>query len=225
MVELVALQVANAKRWATVKPTRSFASVARALVAPAAKARYQFVAEKTGVPWFFIAVLHERESSQNWNASLAQGDPWNKVSVHVPAGRGPFMSWQDAAIDALVNCSPHAARNKDWSPGALLTLLEEYNGLGYASRGLPSPYVWAGTDQYKSGKFVRDGVFNPDAVDGQLGCAGLLLAMMALDPSIDLSKPASAGAPPSITAPAAGSIGAAIAAILKAILSMFKKGK
>src|SRR6267142_47315 len=117
MVDLSKLQEANAARWTAAKLTRNFVSVARALVEPTAKYRYQSVSQKTGVPWFFIAVVHEREASQNWGLSLAQGDPWNKVSVHVPAGRGPFASWEDAAVDALVNCAPHAARNKDWSIG------------------------------------------------------------------------------------------------------------
>lgn len=184
MPNVEALKAANATRWAKAKITRSFAAVARRLVAPAAKARYQAVEARTGVPWYFIAVTHERECSQDWNGSLAQGDPWNRVSVHVPAGRGPFKSWEDCAYDALVNCGPHAARNKDWSIGGTLTLLEQYNGLGYASRGRPSPYIWSGTDQYVSGKYVRDGVYDPSVVDSQLGCAGLLLAMMALDPSI-----------------------------------------
>jgi lysozyme family protein len=63
-------------------------------------------------------------------------------------------------------------------------VLEQYNGLGYAAHGVPSPYVWSGTDQYHSGKYVRDGVYDPHVVDAQLGCAGLLLAMIAIDPSI-----------------------------------------
>jgi lysozyme family protein len=69
------------------------------------KARYVAVSDKTGVPWFVIAVIHEREASQSWRANLAQGDPWNRVSVHVPKGRGPFKSWEDAivAADSLVN--------------------------------------------------------------------------------------------------------------------------
>ena len=184
MTDLVALRAANARRWAAARPMRNFSSVAKHLVEPVAKSRYVAVSKKTGVPWWFIAVAHERESSQSWKGSLAQGDPWNKVSVHVPAGRGPFNSWEDAAVDALVNCAPFAARNKDWSIGGSLTMLEQYNGLGYFKRGLPSPYIWSGTDQYKSGKYVRDGVFNPGAVDQQLGCAGLIMAMMALDPSI-----------------------------------------
>lgn len=83
-----------------------------------------------------------------------------------------------------MNCAPHASRNKDWSIGGLLTLLERYNGVGYVNRGLPSPYIWSGTDQYSKGKYVQDGVFDPNEVDKQLGCAGLIMAMMDLDASI-----------------------------------------
>ena len=138
MADLAKLRKANAVRWAAARSTRSVpASLARALVAPSVKTRYQTVAAKTGVPWFIIAVIHEREASQSWKGSLAQGDPWNEVSTHVPAGRGPFKSWEDAAVDALVNCPPYAARNKDWTAGGAMTLLEQYNGLGYANRGLP----------------------------------------------------------------------------------------
>jgi len=111
--------------------TRSFSSVAKHLVDPAAKARYVAVSKQDRLPWWFIAVVHERESSQSWTGSLAQGDPWNKVSVHVPAGRGPFHSWEDAAVDALTNCGPFAAHNKDWGYRRPLTMLEQYNGLGY----------------------------------------------------------------------------------------------
>jgi lysozyme family protein len=188
MTDLVALKAANAKRWAVAKITQrgKFVSVAKYLIDIEAKDRYQAVASKTGVPWPIIAVIHERESSQDWTGSLAQGDKWDRVSVRRPAGRGPFKSWEDAAFDALVNCEPHAARNKDWSVGGILTLLEEYNGPGYANRGIPSPYVWSGTDQVKkpSGKYIRDGVFDPNEDDVQLGCAGLLMAMMSLDPTI-----------------------------------------
>lgn len=203
MTDLAMLKKANAERWAEARLTRmtEFAAVAKRLVAIAAKARYQAVAARTGVPWFFIAVVHQRESSQNWTASLAQGDPFDRVSVHVPKGRGPFGSWEDAAVDALSNCAPYAARNTDWSAGGLLTMLEQYNGLGYAAKGLPSPYVWSGTDQYASGKYVADHVYDPTAVDKQLGCAGLLMAMRTVDASV-LPGTASAGVkPPDPAAP------------------------
>ena len=229
MADLAALRAANEKRWENARLTRRFTSIARQLVALRAKARYQAVSARAGVPWAFIAVTHERECSQDWTGSLAQGDPWNRVSVHVPAGRGPFKSWEDAAVDALVNCSPHAARNKDWSIGSTLTMLEQYNGLGYAARGRPSPYIWSGTDQYRSGKYVRDGVYDPNVVDGQPGCAGLLMAMMALDPTITFPgttttpaisvtpRPPGKPAAPSIANPTKGSIGAFIANIFTAV--------
>lgn len=182
MVDLVALRAANERRWANAKLTANYSRIAKALVA--SKARYQAVEKRTGVPWPVIAVIHERESSQNWGRSLAQGDPWNRVSVNVPRGRGPFNSWEEAAVDALVNCHPFLARKKDWSLGATLVNLELYNGAGYASKGRPSPYLWAGTDQYATGKYVRDGVYDPNHVDRQPGCANLLKAMMAIDPTI-----------------------------------------
>jgi hypothetical protein len=177
MIDLVALRAANAKRWANAKLTRNFTPIARRLMTPIAKSRYQAVSERTGVPWAVIAVIHQRECSQDWSGSLAQGDPWNRVSVHVPAGRGPFGSWEEAAIDALVNCAPRAARNEDW--------------------------------------------------DSQPGCAGLLMAMMALDPTITFTGaritppnspvPTEPTAPPSIANPAKGSLGAFIAGIFNTV--------
>jgi lysozyme family protein len=219
-----ALVAANAARWSKAKITRGpeFASVAKRLVAPSAKAIYQRIEARTGVPWFIIAVIHERECSQSFAGNIAQGDPWNRVSVHVPAGRGPFASFEDAAYDALVNCAPHAAHWKDWSAGGALTLLEQYNGLGYAARGRPSPYVWSGTEEYVSGKYVRDGVYDPNAVDHQLGCAGLLLAMAALDHSISFSGSARpAPAPkPKVSSCALCDL---ISRIFSAIFAIFKR--
>lgn len=226
MIDLAALKAANAKRWANATPTRNSAIAALRLVAPAAKTRYLRVAAKTGVPWFIVAVIHERECSQDWSGSLAQGDPWDAISVHVPAGRGPFRSWEDAAVDALVSCAPHAASNRDWSVGGALTKLEEFNGLGYAARGVPSPYIWSGTDQYRAGKYVRDGIYDPDFVDRQLGCAGLLLAMSSLDSSVKFAGPAGplgtdiqtrARSNASVTSPSKGSIGAFVASLFAAI--------
>ena len=232
MVDTNALKAANAKRWMNARLTvsGSFLVVAKHLVDPGAKARYRVVAKRTGVPWAFIAVVHQRECSRDWNGSLAQGDPWKRISVRVPAGRGPFRSWEEAAIDALVNCAPRAASNRDWSIGGTLTMLERYNGLGYAARGRPSPYLWSGTDQYAAGKYIRDGVYDPNAVDRQLGCAGLLVTMMALDPAIRFadassitSHPARRPAPlrgaaaGSIKQPSPGPIGAFIASMLAAV--------
>ena len=88
MIDLVKLKAANVARWTAmhVEPAlgATFDRVAARLTAPAAKARYEIVTAQTGVRRFVVAVIHEREASQSWAANLAQGDPWNAVSVHVP---------------------------------------------------------------------------------------------------------------------------------------------
>ncbi len=179
---------ANATRWPNMvidfDAVPLMNQVAARLIA--AKARYQSLFAHTSVPWPVIAVIHERECSQNWNLSIAQGDPWNAVSVHSPAGRGPFASWEDAAIDALNNYEKMNQWTQWGVVGGALTRLEMYNGLGYAnmSPANPSPYVWSRTDRYISGKYVADGVFNPSVIDSQEGCAPLLAAMMIQDPTI-----------------------------------------
>lgn len=185
-MDLAKLKAANQARWDAghVLPEwlRILDTVSHRLVN--AKARYETVAEKTWVPWPVIAVIHQRESSQSWTASLAQGDPWDKPSIHAPAHRGPFPSWEAAAEDVLVICPPHAAKWDDWTIAGALTLLEQYNGLGYAAMGRPSPYVWSATDQYVSGKYIADGHYDPHAVDHQTGCAALLNRMTLIDPTI-----------------------------------------
>src|SRR5512139_2197460 len=183
MADLVSL---NAQRWEAAKLTRDFSAVAKRLLAH--KAVYQDIEHKTGVPWFVVAAIHYRERNGDFAANLANGDPWNQVTTHVPQGIGPFKSFADAAVYALTNCHPYAAKNKDWSAGGAMTLIERYNGMAYANRGLPSPYVWSGTDQYVIGKVIRDHGPIENIVDKQLGCAGLIKTMALLDPSIQLGK-------------------------------------
>jgi len=170
------LKEANATRWQNMHIPADkghvFETVANRIRAN--KARYQAVSAKTGVPWEVIGVIHEREASLNFNTYLGNGEPLSRKTRLVPRGRGPFATWEEGAIDALVNAPPRAASNKDWSIGGTLEIIEKYNGLGYAGKGIPSPYVWAGTDQYSHGKYVADGVFDPNYIDTQLGCAGLL---------------------------------------------------
>jgi lysozyme family protein len=187
-IQLAALIQANSARWPQMvvdfDAVSPMTQAAARLVA--AKARYQSLYSQTSVPWPVIAVIHERECSQNWNLSIAQGDPWNAVSIHVPAGRGPFASWEEAAIDALTACQ-HMDQWGHWDTiGGVLTRLEMYNGLGYANLNptAPSPYIWSRTSPYISGKYVADHNYDPTVVDSQEGCAPLLAAMMALDPSI-----------------------------------------
>jgi lysozyme family protein len=188
-VQIPQLIAANSARWQAAQFNPHALSlahtVAERLCAPQAKAIYQDLATQTGVPWFSIALIHQREASQSWRANIANGDPWNQKTKDVPRGRGPFPNFRAAAIDALVNCSPYAGRWKDWSAGGLLSLLELYNGEGYENyHHMASPYLFAGSDQYICGKYIKDGQFDPDAIDHQLGCAVMLKAIMEIDASV-----------------------------------------
>ena len=62
----------------------------------------------------------------------------------------------------------------DWSVETTLVRLEEYNGLGYRQRGVESPYLWSFSQYYTKGKYIKDGVFDEDAVSQQCGGATLL---------------------------------------------------
>ena len=131
--------------------------------------RYKAVETKTGVPYWVVACIHYRESSMKWNACLHNGDPLGKVTVRVPAGRGPFHTWEDAAVDALKYDG--SDKNKDWSVGGALDFMQRYNGMGYARRGLHSCYLFSCTSViHKKGRYTYDGFFNPLArTDDYLG--------------------------------------------------------
>lgn len=174
----------NLTRWNQAKFTRSTAIERQAAQIRANRARYEAVSVKTGVPWDVLAVIHYREASCSFAGVLHNGERiigTGRKTKLVPKGRGPFSTWEDAAVDALMNCAPYAGKNKDWSLANTLDMLERYNGLGYRKKGIPSPYLWAGTDQYTSGKYVADGKFDRNFVDQQLGTAAILIALRGRD--------------------------------------------
>ena len=142
------------------------------------KERYEAVAEKTGVPAELIAAIHWREGSGNFDTYLHNGDPLGSPTTHVPAGIY-FDNWEEAAIDAISSHRGDSTLTADSTDlDAMADFAERYNGLGYRNRGVPSAYVWAGTDQYTSGKFVADGQYDPNAVDQQLGVMLMLKHIM-----------------------------------------------
>jgi len=140
------------------------------------KARYEAVSKVTGVPWIVIGCIHKQESNCDFGTHLHNGDPLTARTVQVPAGRPvngkPPFTWEESAIDALGYDG--ATGIKDWSIVATLNFLHRYNGLGYLNKGIYSPYLWSYTNHYVSGKYVRDGVYDPKAVSGQCGVAPLL---------------------------------------------------
>lgn len=141
-------------------------------------ARYEAVAARADMPARLIAAIHWRESSGDFSTYLHQGDPLGKPAVHEPTDIPVFTKWEDAAVHALQmkkSVKADLGMGVDtYDPAALATFAEFYNGLGYQARGLPSPYVFSGTDQYQSGKYVADGKFDPRTKDRQTGVMALM---------------------------------------------------
>jgi lysozyme family protein len=97
----------------------------------------------------------------------------------VPKGRPPVWNppndWLSSAVDALQ--FQKFTGLTDWSVARALYRWEAYNGWGYRRKGINTPYVWSFSNHYTKGKFVRDGVFDPNAVSKQCGTAVMLKAL------------------------------------------------
>jgi lysozyme family protein len=171
--------------------------IARAIISN--RAAYEAVEHATGVPWFMIGALHCRESDMSFATHLHNGDSLKRRTYHVPAGRpkqgSPPFRWHESAIDALT-MAPHALDQvKAWPVERILYESEKYNGWGYLKRG-NSPYLWSWTSEYRGGKYVADGVYDPRHWDEQPGCVALLKQLAALEPAVAARLTQRAATPP-----------------------------
>ena len=135
-----------------------------------------------GVPSWATAMIHRMECSNNPKGVLHNGEAivgTSRKTKLVPAGRGPFKTWMDAALDA-VDSSP-MFRIPVWNVGNVLRLTERFNGWGYvtgAGKKQRSPYNWAQTTiALDFGKYTSDGSYSATAdANGQTGAAAILRA-------------------------------------------------
>lgn len=135
--------------------------------------RYKKVTILTSVPWKLIAALHFRESSLSFRGCLHNGDPLYRPTTHVPKGRGPFASWEESAVDALMMDKEHFP--VEWTVPNQLHFAEKFNGYGYRRTSELSPYVWAYTNHHdETGKYVADGRYSATAIEKQLGVAAII---------------------------------------------------
>ncbi|WP_222019980.1 DNA/RNA non-specific endonuclease [Rhizobium laguerreae] len=143
--------------------------------------RYRNVGQRMKIPWWFVGVTHALEASFNFQGHLHNGDPLSARTVQVPRGRplvwNPPNDWESSAVDALT--MKGYAGQADWSVARSLYRFERYNGWGYRRSNIriPTPYLWSFSKHYTKGKFVRDGVYDPQAVSKQCGAAVLLKAL------------------------------------------------
>lgn len=135
------------------------------------------------VPWYVIALIHNLECSLNFGQHLHNGDSLARPTHNDPAGRPPGWldfpeeqrTWLRSAVDALRY--DRLDQYTDWDVARICYCFETFNGWGYRGHGIHSPYLWAGTQHYTRGKYVRDGVYASEAVSEQIGSGVLLLRM------------------------------------------------
>ena len=123
----------------------------------AAKATYQKIEDATGVPKVMVAIIQAQEDFSDlgvFKSYLGNGQPFNKKTTIVPKGRGPFSSWEAGAIDAIKY--DKLDQVKGWSLEKVLFYCEFFNGFGYRSHGINTPYVWCFTNHYTKGRYVAD---------------------------------------------------------------------
>lgn len=137
---------------------------------------YDSVEASTKVPWYFVGIIHGLEGGGKFNTHLHNGDPLTKKTIQVPKGRplkgeAPF-TWQESARDALI--MKKLDKIVTWTISELLYNLEAYNGFGYRTKGIYSPYLWSFSNQYSKGKYTSDGKYDPNAVSKQVGAAVIL---------------------------------------------------
>lgn len=160
------------------KPAQADAAARRLL---AHRDRFLNVQAQCGVPALWLMPTFEREGP-SFDSYLGNGDPLSEPTEHVPHGRGPFPSWEAGCADALA--LDHVTDVHDWTWSMACWEWEKWNGFGPRNHGRTTGYLWSGTDQYRGGKYVADGVWSPRTWDMQLGCVAIAKAIAALDPEI-----------------------------------------
>lgn len=134
------------------------------------KERYKLVADQFGLPWWVIGCIHWREASCDFSGVLHNGEKIigkGTKTKKVPAGRGPFLTWEQAAIDAIKfdNIDKKCLKYGLILEG-ILKALEEYNGMGYFYHHPEqlTCYLYSYTNLIKpQGRYTYDNFYNPFA--------------------------------------------------------------
>lgn len=148
--------------------------------------QYKNLEAAMGIPWFFIAAVHQMESDRSFKRHLHNGDSLLRQTVRHPPNRPPHpppvggFTWIQSATDALG--MKRLGPNTNWSLAGTLYQLERYNGMGYRQKHphVLSPYLWSFSEHYTRGKYASDGVWSETLVSKQCGAAVILRRMSEL---------------------------------------------
>ena len=191
------------------------------------------VEARTSVPRLWGLASFERESGSDYSRSPAQGDRWDRVSVNVPRGLGPYPRWGDACVaayridhlDEVAGSQEPGVRSQEESGAAGEAVLtpdsrflkpgwtwpracyegELFNGFGPRAHGRHTGYLWSWTSIYTAGKYVADGQWDPDVQDQQCGMVPMMAALLRLDSTLAFADgPPLSGGPGSAGPESAG---------------------
>jgi lysozyme family protein len=172
---------------AKIKPEKMAEVEAAAKRISQNKPRYEAVSLTlaTGMPWWFVAIVHFMEGGGKFTRHLHNGDPLTARTVNVPKGRpvlgkAPF-SWEESAIDAIQYME---GQNKiwrqlkgKWDLESILKKFEAYNGMGYRTKGINSRTYSATLSFTPPGKYAADNKYDPNLVSKQPGVIPLMKAL------------------------------------------------
>lgn len=176
----------------------TFESAAKHILALADRHQTEWdaVIAKTEVPEVWGIGSFERESSSDYTRSPAQGDRWDRKSINVPRGLGPYPNWGASCVAAYHIDHLDSVGKANWTWARAAYEGEIFNGMGYRAHGYHSAYLWAGTNIYNPpSKYTSDGHFVPGARDQQLGLIPMMFTIVRLRPSLALVEPFPTSAP------------------------------
>lgn len=143
------------------------------------EAEYRDVFAGAGMPWYFGAAIHYREADNDLRGCMVNGEKIvgtsNRTTI-VPENRGPYATFKESVQDAAAFKGWRSILV--WSIERFLFTSEIWNGLGYVSKGINAPFVWAGTNHEEMGLYVRDHVFDGSVEDRRLGVAAIIKRLM-----------------------------------------------
>jgi lysozyme family protein len=162
--------------------------------------RYEAGCTATGVPQIVAAASFEREAGSNFRLNPAQGWPLSSRSRDVPYN-GPFADWTTAQIAAyqIDGLDKVGAANWSWELGCYEE--EGFNGWGYRAHGVPSPYLFGGSNIQRPGKYDADSKYNKNEMDTQLGVIPMMLRIVQMRPALALPFPFPAATTSAVVVP------------------------
>lgn len=143
------------------------------------KDAYVRVATALHAPWAVVGVIHQIDWGGDFGVTF-KGTPL--ASPEPAATAGSSTAWSDSAKQDL---APWWGTTDAKNLGAVLDRIERYNGLGYRRRGVFSPFLWACSNLYTSGRYVSDGTFDATATTKFCGAA-TILKYLESDNGIDI---------------------------------------